>query len=187
VLDWATVCGFRQSENPARWRGHLDKLLPARTRVRKVKHRAALPYDELPAFMTVLRAHDGVAARALEFLILTAARTGEVIGAQSEEIKDKVWTVPAGRMKVSKEHRVPLSAAALAIIETLRKEQGGAHLFPGGKRDKPHSNMAMLALLDRMGRSDLTTRGFRSTYSRRLNMSSYNLARQLIRRRSLMT
>jgi hypothetical protein len=74
VLDWATVCGFRQGENPARWRGHLDKLLPARTRVRKVKHGAALPYDELPAFMTVLRAHDGVTARALEFLILTAAR-----------------------------------------------------------------------------------------------------------------
>jgi integrase len=164
VLDWATVCGFRQGENPARWRGHLDKLLPARTKVRKVKHHAALPYDELPAFMAALRAHDGVAARALEFLILTAARTGEVIGAQPEEIKDKVWTVPAGRMKASKEHRVPLSASALAIIETLRKEQGGAHLFPGGKRDKPLSNMAMLALLDRMGRSDLTAHGFRSTF-----------------------
>jgi integrase len=109
-----------------------------------------------------------------------------VIGAQSEEIKNKVWTVPAGRMKASKEHRVPLSAAALAIIETLRKEQGGAHLFPGGKRDKPLSNMAMLALLDRMGRSDLTTHGLRSTYSSRLNMSWYSLARQLIRRRSLM-
>jgi integrase len=112
VLDWATVRSFRQGENPARWRGHLDKLLPA--------------------------------------------RTGEVIGAQSEEVNDKVWTVPAGRMKASKEHRVPLSAAALAVIETLRKVQGGAHLFPGGKRDKPLSNMAMLALLDRMGRSDLT-------------------------------
>jgi integrase len=158
------VRGFRQGENPARWRGHLDKLLPARSKVRKVKHHAALPYDELPAFMTALRAHDGVAARALEFLILTAARTGEVIGAQSEEFKDKVWTVPAGRMKASKEHRVPLSAAALAIIETLRKEQGGASVSGGGKRDKPLSNMAMLALLDRMGRSDLTAHGFRSTF-----------------------
>lgn len=87
-----------------------------------------------------------------------------MIGGQPDEIKDKVWTVPAGRMKASKEHRVPLSAAALAIIETLRKEQGGAHLFPGGKRDKPLSNMAMLALLDRMGRSDLTAHGLRSTF-----------------------
>ncbi|WP_316173381.1 MULTISPECIES: tyrosine-type recombinase/integrase [unclassified Bradyrhizobium] len=164
VLDWATVRGFRQGENPARWRGHLDKLLPARSKVRKVKHHAALPYDELPAFLAALRVQDGIAARALEFLILTAARTGEVIGAQSEEIKDKVWTVPAGRMKASKDHRVPLSAAALAIIETLRKEQVGAHLFPGGKRDKPLSNMAMLALLDRMGRSYLTAHGFRSTF-----------------------
>jgi integrase len=132
--------------------------------VRKVKHHAALPYDELPAFMTALRAQDGVAARALEFLILTATRTGEVIGARPEEIKDKLWTVPAGRMKASKEHRVPLSPAALAIIETRRKEKGGVHLFPGGKRDKPLSNMAMLALLDRMGRSDLTAHGFRSTF-----------------------
>jgi integrase len=164
VLDWATVRGFRQGENPARWRGHLDKLLPARAKVRKVKHHAALPYDELPAFMTALRAQHGVAARALEFLILTAARTGEVIGARPEELKDKIWTVPAGRMKASKEHRVPLSAAALAIIDTLRKEQGGAHLFPGGKRDKPLSNMAMLALLGRMGRSNLTAHGFRSTF-----------------------
>ncbi|MGA7809091.1 tyrosine-type recombinase/integrase [Bradyrhizobium sp.] len=164
VLDWATVRGFRQGENPARWRGHLDKLLPARAKVRQVKHHAALPYDELPAFITALRAQEGVAARALEFLILTAARTGEVIGARPEEVKDKIWTVPAGRMKASKEHRVPLSAAALAIVETRRKEQGGAHLFPGGKREKPLSNMAMLALLDRMGRSDLTAHGFRSTF-----------------------
>ena len=164
VLDWATVRGFREGENPARWRGHLDKLLPAHAKVRKVKHHAALPYDELPAFMTALRAQDGVAARALEFLILTAARTGEVIGGQPEEIKDKVWTVPAGRMKAGKEHRVPLSTPALAIIEKLRKEQGGTYLFPGGKRDKPLSNMAMLALLDRMDRSDLTAHGFRSTF-----------------------
>jgi integrase len=164
VLDWATVRGFRQGENPARWRGHLDKLLPARAKVRQVKHHAALPYDELPAFMAALRAQDGVAARALEYLILTAARTGEVIGAQPEEIKDKVWTIPAGRMKASKEHRVPLSAAPIVIIEKLREEQGGTFMFPGGKRDRPLSKMAMLALLDRMGRSDLTAHGFRSTF-----------------------
>jgi integrase len=163
VLDWATVRGFRQGENPARWRGHLDKLLPARAKVRKVKHHAALPYDELPTFMTALRAQEGVAARALEFLILTAARTGEVIGARPGEIRDHIWTVPAGRMKASKEHRVPLSASALDVVEKV-KEQGGAYLFPGGKRDRSLSNMAMLALLDRMGRSDLTAHGFRSTF-----------------------
>ena len=114
--------------------------------------------------MAALRAQDGVAARALEFLLLTAARTGEVIGAQPDEIKDKVWTVPADRMKASKEHRVPLSTPALAIIEKLRKEHSSAYLFPGGKHNKPLSNMAMLALLDRMGRSDLTAHGFRSTF-----------------------
>jgi integrase len=112
VLDWAAVRGYRQGENPARWRGYLEKLLPSRAKVRKVRHHAALPYDELPPFMATLRAQDGVAARALGFLILTAARTGEVIGARPDEIKDKVWTVPAGRMKASKEHRVPLSAAS---------------------------------------------------------------------------
>jgi integrase len=164
VLDWATARGFRQGDNPARWRGHLDKLLPARTKVRQVKHHAALPYAELPEFMAALRDQDGVSARALEFLILTAARTGEVIGARSAEIKDKVWTVPAERMKAGIEHRVPLSAPAVAIVETMRKEQGGKFLFPGGKHEKPLSNMAMLALLRRMGRADLTAHGFRSTF-----------------------
>ena len=164
VLDWATARSYRQGENPARWRGHLDKLLPARTKMRKVKHHAALPYDDLPEFMAALRAQEGVSALALEFLILTAARTGEVIGALPAEIKDNVWTVPAGRMKGSKEHRVPLSAPALAIVEKMQKEHGGAFLFAGGKRDKPLSNMAMLALLERMDRSDLTAHGFRSTF-----------------------
>jgi integrase len=164
VLDWAAARGYRQGENPARWRGHLDKLLPARAKVRKVKHHAALPYDELPEFITALRAQEGVSARALEFLILTAARTGEVIGALPAEITDKVWTVPAGRMKGSKEHRVPLPAPAVAIVEKMHKEHGGTFLFPGGKSDKPLSNMAMLKLLERMGRADLTAHGFRSTF-----------------------
>ena len=163
MLDWASARGYRQGENPARWRGHLDKLLPARAKVRKVKHHAALPYAELPEFMAALRTQDGVSARALEFLILAAARTGEVIGARPDEIKDKVWTVPAGRMKGGTEHRVPLSASALAIVETMKQEQGREFLFPGGKRDKPLSNMAMLALLARMNRADLTAHGFRST------------------------
>lgn len=164
MLDWATVRGYRQGDNPARWRGHLDKLLPARAKVRKVKHHAALPYEELPASMAALQAQEGVSARALEFLILTAARTGEVIGALPHEIKDRVWAVLAGRMKGSKEHRVPLSASALVIAEKVRSQHESAFLFPGGKRDKPLSNMAMLALLERMGRSDLTAHGFRSTF-----------------------
>jgi integrase len=126
--------------------------------VRKVKHHAALPYAELPEFMAALRTQDGVSARALEFLILTAARTGEVIGARQDEIKDKVWTVPARRMKGGAEHRVPLSAAALAIVETMKQEQGRDFRFPGGKRDRPLSNMAMLALLERffvLGSTDI--------------------------------
>jgi len=164
VLDWAGARGYRQGENPARWRGHLDKLLPARAKVRQVKHHAALPYDELPVFMATLRAHAGVSARALEFLILTAARTGEVIGLLAAEIADKVWTVPAGRMKGSKDHRVPLPVPALAIVEKMQAEHGGRFLFPGAKRDKPLSNMAMLKLLERMGRADLTAHGFRSTF-----------------------
>jgi integrase len=131
VLDWAAVRGYRERENPARWRGHLDKLLPARAKVRKIKHHAALPYDELPAFMAVLRSQEGIAARALEFLVLTAARTGEVIGAQPAEIKDKVWTVTADRMKGGKEHRVPLSTPALTIVEKMREEHGRTFLFPG--------------------------------------------------------
>jgi integrase len=164
VLDWAAARGYRKGENPAHWRGHLDKLLPARAKVRKVKHHAALPFDELPAFMTVLRSQEGIAARALEFLILTAARSGEVIGAQAAEIKDKVWTVSADRMKGGKEHRVPLSAPALTVVEKMRADHEGEFVFPGGNRHKSLSSMAMLAVLERMGRSDLTAHGFRSTF-----------------------
>ena len=164
ILDWATARGYRQGENPARWRGHLDKLLPARGRVCKVKDHAALPCDKLPDFMKALRLQSGVAARALEFLILTAARTGEVIAARAAEINGSVWTIPAERMKGGKEHRVPLPAPALAIAERMKTGHGDAYLFPGAKPGKPLSNMAMLALIERMGRTDLTTHGFRSTF-----------------------
>ena len=111
ILDWAKVRGLRQGENPAQWRGHLDHLLPARSKVRRIKHHAALPYSELPDFFLQLRAHQGVAARALEFTILTAARTGDTIGAVWDEFNasEKLWIVPAERMKAGKEHRVPLS------------------------------------------------------------------------------
>ena len=166
VLDWATVRSYREGENPARWRGHLDKLLPARSKIQKVEHHPALPHDEIGDFMAMLRGQDGTAARALEFLILTAARTGEIIGARWDEIdlEDKIWVVPGARMKAGREHRVPLSGAALAILEQMREIREGDFVVPGGKKGKPLSNMAMLAVLKRMGRDDLTTHGFRSTF-----------------------
>ena len=170
ILDFAKVRGYRDRENPARWRGHLDKLLPARSKVRQVEHHAALPYAELPGFLASLRTREAVAARGLEFLILTAARTGEVIGARWHEIDllDKTWTVPAGRMKAHREHRIPLSPRALAILgemQTARQnDDGNAFVFPGLKPGKPLSNTAFLMLMRRMGRGDLTAHGFRATF-----------------------
>jgi integrase len=170
ILDFAKVCGYRDGENPARWRGHLAELLPARSKVREVKHHAALGYAELPAFLGRLREEEGTAARALEFLILTSGRTGEVIGARWSEIDllDETWTVPAARMKTHREHRVPLSVRALAILGEMRVLRQGeaedAFVFPGGKPGAPLSNMAFLMLLRRMGRGDLTAHGFRATF-----------------------
>ena len=166
ILDWAAARGYRQGENPARWRGHLENLLPKKTKVRRVEHHAALPYPEIAAFMAELRQQEGVAARALEFAILTAARTGEVIGARWDEINtpERLWTVPAERMKGGREHRVPLSDAALEILEDLTKAREGDFVFPGSRMGRPISNMAMLMLLRRMGRGDLTTHGFRSSF-----------------------
>ena len=167
ILDWATVRGYRQGENPARWKGHLDKLLSKRSKIRQVEHHPALPYDELPEFMRKLREKDGIAARALEFTILTAGRTGEVLGTIWNEIDfaEKLWTVPAARMKAGREHRVPLCNRALAIIEEMKqvRDEDG-FVFPGRRRRKPLSNMAMLKLLRRTGRNDLTVHGFRSTF-----------------------
>jgi len=164
VLDWARARGFRQGENPARWRGHLDKLLPARRKLARVKHHAALPYAEIPSFMTELRAREGVGARALEFAILTASRTGEIVNARWSEIDTaaKLWTIPAERMKAGREHRVPLSARALEILKALPRE--GDFVFIGARANRPLSNMALLETLRRMGRGDLTTHGFRSTF-----------------------
>ena len=165
ILDWAKVRGHRDGENPARWRGHLDHLLPARSKVRKVKHHAALPYGNMPVFMVALREREAVAARALEFAILTAARTGEGLGAKWSEIglAAAVWTVPALRMKAGAEHRVPLSAPALAVLRTMEKSRDGDFVFPGD-RHATLSNMSMLMLLRRMGHADLTAHGFRSTF-----------------------
>ncbi|KVF56748.1 integrase [Burkholderia cenocepacia] len=166
VLDWATVHGYRVGENPARLKGHLDKLLPKRSRVQKVEHHPALPYADLPDFMNELRAAEGTAARALEFLILTATRTNETIGAtwQEFDLDEGVWIVPAGRMKMRKEHRVPLSARAIALVKAQQKLKRGDYVFPGARDKKPLSNMAMLQLLERMKYDDITVHGFRSTF-----------------------
>jgi integrase len=160
VLDWATVRGYRVGDNPARWKGNLE--LAGLTKRPDVENHAALPYSEIPAFMVALREQEGIAARALEFAILTAARTSEVIGAPWDEIEGDVWTVPKGRMKGGREHRVPLSTRALAVLEDMKGK--GAHIFPGAKAREPLSNMAMMMTLRRMGRGDLTTHGFRSTF-----------------------
>ncbi len=163
ILDWAKVRDMRTGDNPARWRGHLDQLLPAPNKVRKVKHHAALPYPEIGAFMAELRGRDGVAALALEFAILTATRTNEVLGAKWDEIDGQVWTIPASRMKAGREHRVPLSDAAMTIIERMKAVRANDYVFPGDRRDML-SNMALLMTLRRMGRGDLTTHGFRATF-----------------------
>lgn len=166
IIDWATARGYRRGENPARWRGHLENLLPNRNKVRRVEHYAALPYAEIGGFMAELRRQEGVGGRALEFTILTAARTGEVIGAKWGEINiaDRLWIVPAARMKAGKEHRVPLSDPAVAILEMIKAIRSGDSVFPGGRRGRPLSGMAMLMLLRRMRQSELTVHGFRSTF-----------------------
>jgi integrase len=166
VLDWGASRGYRQGDNPARWRGHIENLLPKRSKVRRIEHHAALPYTEMSAFMAALREHDGIGARALEFAILTAARTGEVIGARWDEINlaDRVWTIPGERMKTGKEHRVPLSRSALAILDQMAAIRLGDAVFPSLRTGQPLSNMALLMTLRRMGRSDLTAHGFRSSF-----------------------
>ncbi|TPL00664.1 DUF4102 domain-containing protein [Mesorhizobium sp. B2-4-14] len=167
VLDWATARHYRSGDNPARWRGHLDKLLPARSKVAKVQHHEALSYTQLPTFMARLRAMDSISARALEFTILNAVRTGEAIGATEEEFDfdTKIWTIPAERMKSSRPHRVPLSDRSIAILKSVPREAGSAYVFPGARTGKPLSNMAMLELLRGMeGMEGLTVHGFRSTF-----------------------
>jgi integrase len=152
VLDWAKVRGYRTGENPARWRGHLDKLLPAKSKVRKVEHHPALPYGQ----MSDLRERGGTAAKALHFTILTVARSDETISMRGDEIDmaAKLWTVPPERMKSKREHRVPLSEPALAIIRGLipagPESIGRKHVFRGAKPGRPLSNMAMLELIRRM-------------------------------------
>lgn len=165
VLDWARVRGYRAGENPARWRGHLDKLLPKPAKLKKIRHHPALPFAEIHDFVVQLRALDGVGARALEFVILNAARTNEAIGARWDEIdlKNALWSIPGERMKAGRDHTVPLTPRAATILREMRR-LGGNWCFPGLRDGKPISNMAMLETLKRMGRSDLTVHGFRSTF-----------------------
>ena len=168
VIDWAVVRGHRPpGTNPARWKGHLDQVLPAPRKVAPIAHHAALSYQQMPAFMAALHQQDTVAARALEFLILSAARTGEVIGARWDEIDihSNTWTVPAERMKAGREHRVPLSDAAIALLQGLPTEQGNPHVFIGRHAGAGLSRMALPWVMDRLGQSGATTiHGFRSSF-----------------------
>jgi integrase len=166
VLSWATVRKYRHGENPARWKGHLDQLLPKPSKVAKIEHHAALPYRDMGAFIVELRKQKGIGAAALEFAILTAARSGEVRGATWSEIDldAKLWKIPGERMKAGKEHVVPLSDAAVAIVKRMEKERTNGWVFPGARDEAPLSDMSLTAVLRRMGRDDLTAHGFRSTF-----------------------
>jgi integrase len=165
VLAWATVRGYRSGDNPARWRNHLAEVLPEPTKI--AVHHAALPYSDVAQFMSDLRKRQGTGARALEFLLLTAARTGEVIGARWPEIDltEAIWTIPAVRMKAGKEHRVPLSPPAIALLRELHTEKGNDFVFIGPTAGRGLSGMALNRTLRRMGRTDMTTHGLRSTFS----------------------
>jgi integrase len=165
VIDYAIAAKYRSGDNPARW-NILKHLLARPDKIARVKHFAALPYAELPAFMAQLTAMEGIDARALEFTILTAARTGEAIGARWEEIDwaQQTWTVPAARMKARKEHRVPLSPAALALLRELYTEDGNAYVFVGRRRGRPLYHLAMHRVLRELHPA-ATTHGFRSSFS----------------------
>jgi integrase len=164
VLDWATVRGFRSGENPARWKGHLEQLF---SRKIAAKHFSALPYSDIGIFMAELRGVEGIGARALEFTILTVKRAGEVIGVRWSEIDlgARLWVIPAERTKTRREHRVPLSEPALAILQRLWETRESAFVFPGVQSGQPINKAAMLLVLRRMGRDEITVHGFRSTFS----------------------
>lgn len=180
ILDWATVRGYRKGENPARWRGHLDKMLPARSKVQRVAHHPALDYREVGAFVAALREVEGTGARALEFAILCAARSGEVRGATWDEIDTDagLWIIPATRMKAEREHVVPLSDKAVKLLDKLPRMAGCDLIFPNSKNDSL-SDMTLTAVIRRMDEAStkvggngwrdragkvITAHGFRSTF-----------------------
>jgi integrase len=170
ILDFAKTRGWRSGENPAAWKGHLALTLPARSKVAKVEHHAALPWREIGDFMDALRNQAGIGARALRFDILTAARSGEVRGARWREIElsTAMWVIPADRMKGGREHRIPLSEPALEILREMAtarmSDDPNALVFPGRDAPRPLSDMSLTAVLRRMKRSDLTAHGFRSAF-----------------------
>jgi integrase len=183
ILDWATVSGFRKGQNPAQWRGHLENLLPAKSRIHSVQHHPAMPYQEIGDFILQLREQDGVAAQALEFLIYTAARTSEVRGASWGEfdLNRGIWTIPGSRTKIGKEHRIPIAARPLLIAKGFHGTGAGDFVFPGGRPGKGLSDMAMLSVLRRLEIKQ-TVHGFRPS-SRGRSPSKRWLIRSGIRSR----
>jgi integrase len=167
ILDAEKVLGHRDGDNPARWRGHLDKVLAKRRRA--VKHFPALPWADIPEFMPKLKAKEEEGSRPavmLHLVILTVCRTSEIRGARPDEfdLRHKIWTIPGERMKMDLPHRVPLCDAACELAKKVMQTTRYGYLFPGDKKDAPLSNMAMLELLDGMGHTDITVHGFRSTF-----------------------
>lgn len=172
ILDYAAAHKYCDQMNPARWRGHLDKLLPKPSRVKKVTHHPAMPYTKVHSYMRELAGNTSMSSQALQFLILTATRTSEVLQATWSEIDrdNAIWVIPASRMKARLEHRVPLSDAAITVLNTLPRVDGNPHLFPGARHSRPLSNMALLQLMRGMGygvggdRGDYVPHGFRSSF-----------------------
>ena len=183
IWDYGKARNYVDGENPARLKGHLDQLLAKTSKVKKVRHFPALPYDEIGNFMNSLRNRSGFSALGLEFLILTAGRTGEVIGAKWSEfdLEKSIWTIPAERMKVGKEHRVPLAPAATAILNTITSNRiPEDYVFSGWKQNTGLSNNAFLSLLKKMGRSDITAHGFRSTFRDWAAENAYQFSNETI-------
>src|SRR5262249_4717559 len=166
VLGWATVHGYRSGDNPARWEKHLDQALPARAEVAKKEHHAALPYTQVAAFMGKLRQDSSVMARCLEFITLTACRLGEAAGATWKEIdfEARTWTIPAERMKAAREHKVPLSAAAIALLKDVAGIRDSDCVFPGYKHGRPLGHNGLWTVAKRAGGADITVHGLRSTF-----------------------
>ena len=172
ILSWAKVQGYRTGDNPAEWKGHLDQILPARTKIKKTVHHAAMPYKEIPAYFKTLHGIEGSGAFALEFAILNASRAGEILNATWMEIdfEEKLWIIPASRMKAAREHRIPLTDEAIELLHklpgyTLDKElRDECYLFPSSSNRKALSNMAMTAVLRRTGKGEFTQHGFRSAF-----------------------
>jgi len=166
VLSYAEAHKWRTGGNPARWRGHLSAILPSPQKLKDRKHHAALPYSELPQFMATLSNTDGIGARALELTILTATRTKESLGARWSEIDldEHVWTIPKERMKAGIEHRIPLSKQAMKILSQMADHKMSDYVFPNRTNGKPMSNAGMSSVLKRLGRTDITVHGFRSTF-----------------------